>query len=161
MLGALAGTGACEARTSVEGAQTAVAVAQTSLPGIQTVIPNVQATAQIGATLVSGLLADPQAINIQVKALLAGSTIEIATTPANAPNERVSTVEVKATDTQGTFGQIDGRGRQAALIASLLLLGQYYPDASIAVRVLDANGTALIQGSKLPGEQPSLATGPQ
>lgn len=159
MLIVLGASSACEARTSVEGAQTAVAVAQTSLPGLQTVLPNVQATAQVGATLVSGVLADPQAINIQVKALLAGCTIDIATTPPTVPNEAVTHVDVKAVDTQGTFGQIDARGRQAALVAALLLLGQYYPNASVAVHVVDAAGLSLIDGSKLPGEQPLLANG--
>ncbi|GAC1315277.1 MAG: hypothetical protein NVSMB2_06450 [Chloroflexota bacterium] len=161
MLIVLGGTSACEARTSVEGAQTAVAVAQTTLPGLQTVLPNVQATAQVGATLVSGVLADPQAINIQVKALLAGCTVDIATTPASGPNETVTHVDVHAIDTQGAFGQIDARGRQAALVAALLLLGQYYPNASVAIHVVNATGVSLIDGSKQPGEQPLLANGSQ
>jgi hypothetical protein len=140
----------------VEGAQTAVAAAQTALPGLQTALPGVQATAQAGATLVTGVLADPQAISIQLKALLAGSTIDIQTTPTGVPNDQVTRVTVSGTDTQGTFAQVDARGRQAAMVAALLLLGQYYPNASASLSVVDSAGGALVSGSKAPGESPLL-----
>jgi hypothetical protein len=157
----LALSGACEARSSVQGAQTAVSVAQTALPGLQTALPGVQATAQAGATRVTGALADPQAINIQLKALLAGCTVDIETTPPGATNDSVASVDVNATDTQGTFAQVDLRGRQAALVASLLLLGQYYPNASASLTVVDNAGLLLVSGSKVPGEQPLLEAPPQ
>jgi hypothetical protein len=147
---------ACEARSSVDGAQTAVAIAQTALPGLQTVLPGVQATAQAGATLVTGVLADPQAINIQLKALLAGCTIDVQTTPPGVPNEQVENVTVTGTDVQGTFAQIDIRGRQAAMVAALLLLGQYYPNGSASLIVVDSAGTPLVSGSKVPGQPPLL-----
>src|SRR5947199_67609 len=77
--------GGCQAGSSIESAQTAIAVAQTALPGLQTALPGVQATAQAGATLISGVLSDPLAINAQLQALLAGVTIDARTTPDDAP----------------------------------------------------------------------------
>jgi hypothetical protein len=125
---------------------------------LQTALPGVQATAQAGATLVTSVLADPQAINLQLKALLAGCTVDLQTTPPGATNEAVLNVDVKGTDIQGTFAQVDPRGRQAAMVAALLLLGQYYPNASANLTVVDSSGTTLVSGSKVPGQPPLLQT---
>jgi hypothetical protein len=148
--------GGCQAGSSLDSAQTAVAVAQTALPGLQTALPGVQATAQAGATLVSGVLSDPQAINAQLQALLAGVTIEAKTTPDGAANDAVTQLSVTGTDTRGTFGQMDARARQGTATGAMLLLGQYYPNASIALTVVDGSGASLISGTKSPGGAPSV-----
>ena len=155
-LGLLILAGGCQAGSSIEGAQTAIAVAQTSLPGLQTALPGLQATAQAGATLVSGVLSDPQAINTQLQAVLVGVTIDARTTPDDASNDAVTQVSVTGTDARGTFAQLDARGRQATATGAMLLLGQYYPNAAIALKVVDSTGGSLISGSKSPGQAPSV-----
>jgi hypothetical protein len=145
----------CQVGSSVEGAQTAIAVAQTALPGLQTALPGVQATAQAGATLVSAVLSDPQAISAQVQAVLAGVTVDARTTPDGVANDAVTQVSVTGTDARGTFAQEDARTRQATATGALLLLGQYYPNATIALKVVDDAGVALVSGSKSPGQAPS------
>jgi hypothetical protein len=148
--------GGCQAGSSLESAQTAITMAQTALPGLQTALPGVQATAQAGATLVSGVLSDPQAINAQLQALLAGVTIEAKTTPDGAANDAVTQVSVTGTDTRGTFAQMDARARQATATGAMLLLAQYYPNASIALTVVDGAGGSLLSGTKSPGQSPSV-----
>ena len=162
-LGLLTLVGGCQAGSSVEGAQTAIAVAQTALPGfqtalpgIQTALPGVQATAQAGATLVSSVLSDPQAISVQLQALLAGVTIQARMTPDGAANDAVTQVSVTGTDTRGTFAQMDPRARQATTTGAMLVLGQYYPNASIALTVVDGAGGSLISGSMSPGQAPAI-----
>jgi hypothetical protein len=147
---------ACDARTSVEGAQTAVAVAQTALPGLQTALPGVQATAQAGATLITGVLSDPVAINAQLQVLLAGATVDLKTTPSGVANDAITQIEITATDTRGTFEQLDARARQAAGGAAMLLAAQYYPNATVALSVVDSSGGALLSGTKALGQTPSL-----
>lgn len=147
---------ACDARTSVEGAQTAVAVAQTALPALQTAVPGVQATAQAGATLVTGVLSDPVAINAQLQVLLAGSTVDLKTTPPGVANDAVTQLEITGTDTRGTFAQLDERARQAAGGAAMLLAAQYFPNASVALSVVDSSGASIFSGTKALGEAPSL-----
>jgi hypothetical protein len=154
--GLLTLAGGCQAGSSIEGAQTAISVAQTALPGLQTALPGVQATAQAGATLVSGVLPDPQAITAQLQALLAGVTIDARTTPEGAANDAVSQVSITGTDGRGAFAQLDGRMRQATATAAMLLVGQYYPNAAIALSVVDGAGETLVSGSKSPGQAPSV-----
>lgn len=149
-------TGGCQVGSSVEGAQTAIVVAQTALPGLQTALPGVQATAQAGATLISGVVSDPQAINTQVAALLAGVTVDAQMTPEGAANDAVSQVSVTGTDARGTFAQLDPRARQATASAAMLLLGRYYPNAATVLKVVDASGTTLVSGNKSPGQAPSV-----
>ncbi len=152
----LALAGGCEARSSIEAAQTAVSVGQTSLPGLQTALPGLQATAQAGATLVGGVLSDPRAISAQLQALLAGSTVEVKTAPDGAANESVTSVTVTGTDSQGTFAQLDTRSRQTTSSGALLVLGQYFPKASISLTVVDSGGVTLISGTKAPGQLPAF-----
>jgi hypothetical protein len=128
----------------VDGAQTAVAVAQTALPGLQTALPGVQATAQAGATLMTSVLSDPQAINAQVQLLLAGATVDMQTTPEGVSNDAVTGVTLSATDTHGTFARLDDRGRLAAATAARLLVGRYYPNANVALTVVDEAGASLL-----------------
>jgi hypothetical protein len=142
--------------SSADGVQTAIAAAQTTLPGLQTALPAVQATAQAGATLISGVLSDPQVINAQLQAVLAGVTIDTRTAPSGVANEAVRQVSVTGRDALGTFTQLDPRTRQASASAALLLLGQYYPNAAIALAVLDGAGATLVSGSKGPGQSPSV-----
>ncbi len=149
--------GGCQAGSSVESAQTAIAVAQTALPGLQTALPGVQATAQAGATLISSILSDPLAINAQLQALLAGVTIDARTTPDGASNDAVTQVSVTGTDARGTFGQLDARTRQATTMGALLLVAQYYPNASVSLTVLDGAGGTLASGSKAPGQGPVVS----
>lgn len=154
--GLLTLAGGCQAGSSIESAQTAITVAQTALPGLQTALPGVQATAQAGATLVSGVLSDPQAISAQVQALLAGVTIDIKPTPAGVANEAVEQLTVVGTDGRGTYAQMDVRTRQATAGAAMVVLGQYYPNATITLTVVDGSGASLISGSKSPGQAPSV-----
>jgi hypothetical protein len=159
----LALNGGCEARSSIEGAQTAVAVAQTALPGLQTALPElqtalpgVQATAQAGATVVSGVLSDPQVINVQLQMLLAGANVDLKTLPRGVANDLVTQVTIDATDTYGSFAQLDARARQAAAGGAILLAAQYYPTAIVSLTVADSDGALLQAGSKAPGQTPSL-----
>jgi hypothetical protein len=155
-LSLLALAGGCEARSSIEAAQTAVSVGQTALPGLQTALPGLQATAQAGATLVGGVLSDPRAINAQLQALLAGCTVNVQTAPDGAANESVTSVTVVGTDTQGAFAQLDSRSRQTTSSGALLVLGQYFPKASISLSVVDSGGATLISGTKAPGQLPAF-----
>lgn len=155
-LGLLTLVGGCQAGSSVEGAQTAITVAQTALPGLQTSLPGVQATAQAGATLISGVLSDPQAINAQLQALLAGVTIDATMTPHGAANDAITQVSVTGTDARGTFALMDGRARQATTTGALLLLSQYYPNAMVSLTVVDGGGATLASGTKAPGQAPSV-----
>jgi hypothetical protein len=155
-LGLLTLVAGCQAGSSIESAQTAIAVAQTALPGLQTALPGVQATAQAGATLISSVLSDPLAINAQLQALLAGVTIDAKLTPDGATNDAVSQIDVTGTDARGTFARLDGRARQATTTGALLLVGQYYPNATVTLMVVDGVGGTLASGSKAPGQAPSL-----
>lgn len=155
-LGALAFCNACEARGSIDGAQTAIAVAQTALPGVQTVLPGVQATAQAGATVVAGVLGDPRAVTLQAQALLAGAQVQLVVEPGGSGNDAATGVVVNASDAQGTFGQLDARARQAAGGAVLVLVGQYYPNATVELSVADATGTLLLTGRRAPGQAPAV-----
>jgi hypothetical protein len=149
--------GGCQAGSSVEGAQTAIAVAQTALPGLETALPGVQATAQAGATLISGVLSDPLAINARLQALLAGVTVDATTTPAGAPNDAVTQVRITGTDAGGTFAQLDALSRRATTTGALMLISQYYPNATIALTVIDGGGATLASGSKSPGGAPVVS----
>jgi hypothetical protein len=148
--------GGCEARSSIEAAQTAVSVSQTSLPGLQTALPGLQATAQAGATQVLVVLSDPRAINAQLQALLAGSTVDVKTAPDGAASDSVTNVTVLGTDTQGNFAQLDTRSRQTTSSGALLVLGQYFPKANISLTVVDSGGATLISGTKAPGQLPAF-----
>ncbi len=156
-LGLLTLVGGCQAGSSIESAQTAIALAQTALPGIQTSLPGVQATAQAGATLISSVLADPLAINAQLQALLSGVTIDAKMSPDGAANDAVTQISVTGTDARGTFAQMDPRGRQATTLGALLLVGQYYPNATVSLTVLDGSGGTLASGSKAPGQAPVVS----
>jgi hypothetical protein len=156
ILGVLAVSSGCEVRSSVEGAQTAVAVAQTALPMAQTVMPGFQATVQAGATLAVGVMSDPQAVKASLQVLLGGSTVDLKSVPTGAPNDAVTQLTISATDTRGTFGQLDARTRQAAGGAAMLLVAQSYPKAAVSLTVIDSTGGPLVSGTKAPGEAPSL-----
>ena len=139
----------CEARSSVEAAQTAVVAAQTALPGAQ-------ATAQAGATLVSVAVSAAQPLVATLQGLMAGASVQVHITPDGADAQAVTSVDIEGTDVQGTLQQIDARTRQAAVAAALLAAAQYYPNASIALKVDDASGAPLVSGSLAPGQSPSV-----
>jgi hypothetical protein len=141
---------ACDAGPAIEGAQTAVTGAQTALPGLQ-------ATAEAGATSVAGVLgADPQAIATQLQALLAGVSVDMQTTPAGASNDAVTQVRIAGTDTRGTFAQLDSSARQAAAGAAMQIGGQYFPNATITLSLVDGAGNTLLSATKAPGQAPSI-----
>jgi hypothetical protein len=144
------------AQTAVTGAQTAVSAVQTLVPGAQTALPGLQATIQAGATSVAGALADPQTVATQLQALLAGASIDLKATPAGASNDAVTQVAITGTDTRGTFGQLDPSTRQATAGAALQIGGQYFPNATISLSVVDSTGNSLLSGSKAPGQAPSI-----
>jgi len=133
----------------VEAAQTAVVAAQTALPGAQ-------ATAQAGATLVSVAVANAQPLVTTLQGLMAGVPVKVTITPDGAEAQAVTSVDIEGTDQLGTLGQVDPRARQAAASAALLAAAQYYPNASIALKVNDASGGALISGSLAPGQSPRV-----
>jgi hypothetical protein len=151
----VAATG-CEARSSVEAAQTAVALASTALPEVQTAVPAVQATAQVSATQVSGVLTDSTSLISQLQTVLTGTRVALRTTPSNAAAPDVTAVDVTATDSGSRFGGLDPRTRQAAAVAALLALGQYYPSATITLSVVDDSGTRLVHGTRAAGQLPSV-----
>jgi hypothetical protein len=137
--------GGCQAQGSVEAARTAIVAAQTVLPGAQ-------ATAQSAATAVSGALSDSPSALGNLQLLLGGASLEVSTTPADAANEAVTDLSIEGTDAAGQLAQLDSRTRQAAAITALLLASQYYPNANISLKVVDASGAALLRGTKAPGQ---------
>jgi hypothetical protein len=139
----------CQARSTIDAAQTAVSAAQTALPGAQ-------ATAQAAATAVSDTLATAQPVIQTVQGLLSGASLEVTTTPEGAEPATVTDVVVTGTDSHATLAQLDPRARQAAASAALLALGQYYPNATIHLKVVDASGAPLVSGTRSPGQQPSV-----
>ena len=139
----------CQAGTSIQAAQTAITAAQTVLPGAQ-------ATAQAGATLVSGAFSNSQPARNALRGLLSGATLEVKTTPDGVDNAAVTNVTIDATDAQGALGQIDPHARQAAGVAALLSAAQYYPNAAIELKVVDASGAVLLNGSVAPGQLPAV-----
>jgi hypothetical protein len=163
ILGALALSSGCDvggsvggAQTAVVGAKTAVDLAQTALPAMQTSLPGIQATAQAGATMVVAVLSDPQAINTQLQVVLAGASIDLKRTPAVSANDAVTQLTITATDTRGTLTQMDATTRQATAEAALLLMSQYYPNATISLTLVDSQGGPLLSGTKAPGQGPAF-----
>jgi hypothetical protein len=162
-LGLLMSDAACDLSPSIQTAQTAVAAvqtfvpgAQTALPGLQTALPGLQATAQAGATSVAGVLGDSQAVATQLQALLAGVSIDLQTTPSGVSNDAVTQVTITGTDQRGTLSQMDPSTRQAAASTALLIGGQYFPNATISLSLVDGSGTQLLNGTKAPGQAPSI-----
>lgn len=140
---------ACQARSSVEAAQTAIVAAQTVLPGAQ-------ATAQAGATAVSGVLANGQPVLIMLQSVLQGANIQVQTAPDGAAPDAVTSVAIDGMDAQGTLAQLDPNVRKAAALAALQTAAQYYPQATITLTVKDSSGAALISGRAAPGQSPSV-----
>ena len=130
LLAAVASVG-CEARSSVEAAQTAVVVVRTAVP----VVSEFPSIAQ---------------------GLLPGSTITVKVSPDGADSTAATDVAITATDSGGTLQQMDSRARQAATIGALLATAQYYPNATIALTVVDTAGNTLVVGKKAAGGQPSV-----
>jgi hypothetical protein len=145
-LGCLSG---CEAHSSVEAAQTAIVAAQTVLPGAQ-------ATAQAGATLVSIAVANAQPVVATLQAMLQGASVQVKITPEGAQPGDVTSVDIEGTDAQDRLSQVDSATRQAAVTAALMAAQQYYPNATITLKVDDASGSSLVNGSVAPGQTPSL-----
>ena len=140
---------ACQARSSAEAAQTAIVAAQTALPGAQ-------ATAQAGATAVSGILANGQPVLITLQSLLQGANVQVKTTPDGAAPDAVTSVTIDGMDAQGTLAQLDPNVRKAAALAALQAAAQYYPQATITLAVVDTSGAALITGNVAPGRAPTV-----
>jgi hypothetical protein len=147
---------ACDIGPSVQRAQTAVTAVQTLAPGAQTALPGLQATAQAGATSVAGVLADSQTIAGQLQGLLAGVSVDVQTAPAGASNDAVTQVRITGADTRGTFAQLDPSARQAAAGAAMQIGGQYFPNATISLSVVDGAGNMLLSANKAPGQAPSI-----
>ncbi len=146
----LIGVTGCQARSSVEAAQTAIVSAQTALPATQ-------ATAQAAATMVSGAFTTAQPMLATVQALLAGAQVDVTTSPDGVANDAVSDVKISGKDLSGGLSQVDPLARKAAVGAALVAAEQYYPNATIALEVLDASGATLVSGSIAPGQQtPSI-----
>ena len=151
-----AGASVGSAQTAVVVAQTAVNVAQTALPGLQTSLPGIQATAQAGATQVAAVLSDPQAISAQLQLVLAGATIELNPTPVGVANSAVTALAITGTDTHSTLAQMDSATRQATASAALVLVAQYYPNATLSLTLVDSQGGPLLSGTKAPGGAPAF-----
>jgi hypothetical protein len=149
VFGVLVMVAGCEARSSVEAAQTVVVAAQTALPGAQ-------ATAQAGATLVSGALTGSQAVLTTLQGVLSEADVKVTTTPDGAESSAVTDVTIDATDVRGALGPIDSHARQAAALAALAAASQYYPNATIALNVVDSAGNPLVSGTKAPGQPPAI-----
>lgn len=121
----------CEARSSVDAAQTAVVAVQTVLPTGQMVVP-------------------------QLESLMAGVSLSVQIQPDGAANDAVTSVIIRGSDGQDRLGQVDARGRQAAVGGALMLAAQYYPNATISISVVDGAGLPLVSGTKAPGQAPSI-----
>src|SRR5438067_140808 len=117
-LGIVFAGAACEARSSVEAAQTAIVFGQSALATVQPVVSTLQ-----GA--------------------LAGTEVDTRTLPEGAAPEDVTEVDIQATDSQGRLAQVDARTRAAAATAALAAAARYYPNATIALKVVDAGGSTL------------------
>jgi hypothetical protein len=146
---ALGGVSGCQAGSSIDAAQTAIVAAQTVLPGAQ-------ATAQAGATLVSIAVANAQPVVAALQAMLKGVSVQVKITPEGAQPSEVTNVEIDGTDAQGNLSQVDSRTRQAAVGAALAAAQQYYPNATINLKVSDASGGNLINASVAPGQTPNI-----
>jgi hypothetical protein len=140
---------ACGADNSLQAAQTAVTAAQTVMPGAQ-------ATAQAGATLVSNAVSTAQPVIQLVQGLLQDVSVNVTTVPDGAQPSEVTDVSIEGTDNQGRLGQIDQQTRQTTVAAALVALGQYYPKATITLKVVDGSGDTLVTGSVAPGEGPTV-----
>jgi hypothetical protein len=87
---------------------------------------------------------------------MAGAAVEVHVTPDGADAQAATSVDIEGTDQQGTLGQVDARARQAAVGAALLAAAQYYPNATITLKVDDASGASLVSGSLTPGQTPNV-----
>jgi hypothetical protein len=134
-LSVLGFAGGCEAKSSIEAAQTAVVVAQTALPAMQTALPS---------------------IVTQLQAVLPGVGLDLKVTPEGVSNDAVTEVTLIGVDTRGTLSQLDARSRQAAAGGALLVAAQYYPNASISLRIVDSAGAIVVSGTKAPGQAPAI-----
>ncbi len=128
----LLGLAGCQARSTAEAVQTAVVVAQAA------------------ATQVTTSLPDPSNMLTSIQFLLAGATLQIRTTPADAAKDEVTEVAIEGADANDSLTQLDPRARQAAAGAALLAAAQYYPNATISLTVVDASGAALVKATKTP-----------
>jgi hypothetical protein len=155
-LGALANGLACEANNSMEAARTAVTAAQTGVTAAQTVMPGAQATVVAGATLVSNAVSVAQPVFLTLQGLLQGVSLDVRTSPAGAESNAVTEVSIEGTDNQGRLGQIDAQTRQTAATAALVAARQYYPNATITLKVVDDAGNTLLSGNMAPGQTPSV-----
>jgi hypothetical protein len=140
---------ACQASSSIDAAQTAIVAAQTVLPGAQ-------ATAQAGATLVSIAVANAQPVVATLQAMLQGVSVQVKITPEDAQPDAVTNVSIEGIDAQNRLSQVDTLTRNAAATAALAAAQQYYPKATISLKVSDASGASLLQGSVAPGQTPNL-----
>jgi hypothetical protein len=146
---------ACEANNSMEAARTAVTAAQTGVTTAQTVLPGAQATAQAGATIVSNAVSVAQPVFLMLQGLLQGVSLDVQTSPAGAESNAVTDVLIQGTDSQGRLGQIDAQTRQTAATAALVAASQYYPNATITLKVVDDGGHTLVSGNVAPGQTPT------
>jgi hypothetical protein len=121
----------CQAQSSVEAAQTAIVVGQAAFATVQPAVVMLQGT-------------------------LAGAKLDVKTTPDNALPQDVTSVDIQATDAQGHLSQVDAQARRAAATAALLAASQYFPNATIALEVLNGDGATLVSGNVSPGMQPSV-----
>jgi len=153
---ALAGGVACEANNSMEAARTAVTAAQTGVTAAQTVLPGAQATAQAGATLVSNAVSVAQPVFLTLQGLLQGVSLDVQMSPAGAESNAVTEVSIQGMDNQGRLGQIDAQTRQTAATAALVAASQYYPNATITLKVVDGGGNTLVSGNVAPGQTPTV-----
>jgi hypothetical protein len=149
VLASLGCASGCQARSSVEAAQTAIVAAQTVLPGAQ-------ATAQAGATLVSIAVANAQPVVAALQAMLQGVSVQVKITPEGAQPADVTDVSIEGTDAQNRLSQVDSVTRQAAASAALAVAQQYYPNATITLKVNDTSGASLLDASVAPGQTPDV-----
>jgi hypothetical protein len=121
----------CQAQSSIEAAQTAIVLGQTALATVQ-----------------------PVAVTLQ--GALAGAQLDVKTTPDGAQPQDVTNVQIRATDAQGNLAQLDEQTRRVAATGALVAASRYFPNATIALNVLDGAGSTLVSGSIAPGQQPTV-----
>jgi hypothetical protein len=150
ILAALLAATACTQSTSGSSQ-----VAATAVVAVQATIA-VAATSQGLNSRISGGLAQVQPQDVaKLIGTTMGATFEIATTPADVPNDQVKQATLHGKD-NGAFGRLDQQARQAFAGAGLQVARQAFPSAQIDLNVDDASGNRLLTVTYPAGGTPSF-----
>jgi hypothetical protein len=85
-----------------------------------------------------------------------GVQVQIEQDPPGAPNSQVTNVRVRATDASGAFARLDRDGREKTAEVVLFAAGQFYPQATVDLLIVDGSDHTLLTGSRAPGQAARL-----